>query len=111
MLYGFMQQQETGKGSRKAPQGIHWENEEEGWVGGSNNTTRQIGGHQLRICSLPLQVEVRNREGASTAHFQDFKSEVLQIPNVVANLPVKSNAEVWFFAGDWSEVHKFLSDL
>lgn len=58
-------------------------------------------------------------QGASAVHFQDFNSEVLQcltIPNVVANLPVKSqspdtDAEVRFFAGDWSEVHKILPDL
>lgn len=65
-------------------------------------------------------------QGASAVHFQDFNSEVLQcltIPNVVANLPVKSqslaadaaswytDAEVRFFAGDWSEVHQILPNL
>ncbi|XP_076959069.1 uncharacterized protein LOC143635045, partial [Bidens hawaiensis] len=58
-------------------------------------------------------------QGASVVHFQDFNSEVLQcltIPNVVANLPVKSlspgaNSEVRFFAGDWSEVHQILPNL
>ncbi|XP_035840601.1 histidine protein methyltransferase 1 homolog isoform X2 [Helianthus annuus] len=58
-------------------------------------------------------------QGASAVHFQDFNSEVLQcltIPNVVANLPVKSqspgaDSEVRFFAGDWSEVHRILPNL
>ncbi|KAI3704375.1 hypothetical protein L1987_74593 [Smallanthus sonchifolius] len=58
-------------------------------------------------------------QGASAVHFQDFNSEVLQcltIPNVVANLPVKSqslgvDAQVRFFAGDWSEVHQILPNL
>ncbi|KAI7738533.1 hypothetical protein M8C21_031618 [Ambrosia artemisiifolia] len=58
-------------------------------------------------------------QGASAVHFQDFNSEVLQcltIPNVVANLPVKSeslssDSEVRFFAGDWSEVHQILPNL
>ena len=56
-------------------------------------------------------------QGASCVHFQDFNSEVLQcltIPNVVANLPVKSeslSSEVRFFAGDWSEVHQILPNL
>ncbi|XP_076897063.1 uncharacterized protein LOC143550265 [Bidens hawaiensis] len=58
-------------------------------------------------------------QGASAVHFQDFNSEVLQcltIPNVVANLPVKSqsqsaDSEVRFFAGDWSEVYKILPNL
>ncbi|KVI08349.1 histidine protein methyltransferase 1 homolog [Cynara cardunculus var. scolymus] len=65
-------------------------------------------------------------QGASAVHFQDFNSEVLQcltIPNVVANIPVKSqslaadakswdtDAEVRFFAGDWSEVHQILPNL
>lgn len=56
-------------------------------------------------------------QGASAVHFQDFNSEVLQcltIPNVVANIPVKSeslSSEVRFFAGDWSEVHQILPDL
>lgn len=56
---------------------------------------------------------------ASAVHFQDFNSEVLEcltIPNVVANLPVKSQSmdtdvEVRFFAGDWSEVHQILPNL
>lgn len=62
-------------------------------------------------------------EGASVIHFQDFNAEVLQcltIPNVNANLPKKSEslatvvternteAEIRFFAGDWSEVHQIL---
>ncbi|KAK9050008.1 hypothetical protein SSX86_031024 [Deinandra increscens subsp. villosa] len=58
-------------------------------------------------------------QGASAVHFQDFNSEVLEcltIPNVVANLPVKSqllgaDAEVRFFAGDWREVHQILPNL
>ncbi|GKF55347.1 histidine protein methyltransferase 1, partial [Tanacetum coccineum] len=56
-------------------------------------------------------------QGASDVHFQDFNYEVLKcltIPNVVVNLPVKSqspDADVRFFAGDWSEVHKILPDL
>ncbi|KAI3775753.1 hypothetical protein L1987_45505 [Smallanthus sonchifolius] len=58
-------------------------------------------------------------QGASAVHFQDFNSEVLQcltIPNVVANLPLKSqslgaDAQVRFFAGDWSEVHQILPNL
>ncbi|KAL8240213.1 hypothetical protein R6Q59_013568 [Mikania micrantha] len=58
-------------------------------------------------------------QGASAVHFQDFNSEVLErltIPNVVANLPVKSqsrsaDAEVRFFAGDWSKVHQILPNL
>ncbi|PIA60561.1 hypothetical protein AQUCO_00300211v1, partial [Aquilegia coerulea] len=63
-------------------------------------------------------------EGASAVHFQDFNAEVLRcltIPNVRANFvkqqhaPLATNelesnipAEVRFFSGDWSEVHKLL---
>lgn len=61
--------------------------------------------------------------GATVVHFQDFNIEVLQcltIPNVSSNLPKISessatdtevgniNAEIRFFAGDWSEVHEIL---
>nr|XP_043634390.1 histidine protein methyltransferase 1 homolog [Erigeron canadensis] len=58
-------------------------------------------------------------QGAAAVHFQDFNSEVLQsltIPNVVANLFAKSKSEdtqadVHYFAGDWSEVHQVLPYL
>lgn len=56
-------------------------------------------------------------QDASSVHFQDFNSEVLEcltIPNVVANLPENSeslSSEVRFFAGDWSEVHKILPNI
>ncbi|KAJ4748472.1 Histidine protein methyltransferase 1 [Rhynchospora pubera] len=49
-------------------------------------------------------------EGASLVHFQDFNAEVLKcltIPNVKRNMS-KELAELGFFAGDWSEVHKML---
>ncbi|KAG4919998.1 hypothetical protein JHK82_048957 [Glycine max] len=61
-------------------------------------------------------------EGAAAVHFQDFNAEVLRcltIPNLKANLsgesqPSSSNsticdeAEVRFFAGDWSGIDKLL---
>ncbi|CAJ2668919.1 unnamed protein product [Trifolium pratense] len=60
-------------------------------------------------------------EGAAVVHFQDFNAEVLHsltIPNVNANVSGKSQtspshltnneAEVRFFAGDWSEIDKLL---
>ncbi|KAJ7979166.1 Histidine protein methyltransferase 1 like [Quillaja saponaria] len=62
-------------------------------------------------------------EGAGSIHFQDFNSEVLHcltIPNLKANVSRKScpsemklpncenEAEVRFFAGDWSEIDKLL---
>ena len=61
-------------------------------------------------------------QGAAAVHFQDFNAEVLRcltIPNLKANLsgesqPSSSNsticdeAEVRFFAGDWSGIDKLL---
>ncbi|XP_077243213.1 putative methyltransferase family protein isoform X2 [Tasmannia lanceolata] len=57
-------------------------------------------------------------EGAAVVHFQDFNAEVLKcltIPNVKANLSKSSDeteksvpAEVRFFAGDWSEIHRMI---
>ncbi|WJX73931.1 hypothetical protein P8452_57653 [Trifolium repens] len=60
-------------------------------------------------------------EEASVVHFQDFNAEVLHcltIPNVNANVSGRSQtspshltnneAEVRFFAGDWSEIDKLL---
>ncbi|PIA43711.1 hypothetical protein AQUCO_01800040v1 [Aquilegia coerulea] len=48
-------------------------------------------------------------EGASAVHFQDFNAEVEQHAPLATN-ELKSNipAEVRFFSGDWSEVHKLL---
>ncbi|XP_019180402.1 PREDICTED: histidine protein methyltransferase 1 homolog isoform X2 [Ipomoea nil] len=59
-------------------------------------------------------------QGAAAVHFQDFNAEVLQcltIPNVNANIQqisvsstekCVSEAELRYFAGDWSEVHRIL---
>lgn len=56
-------------------------------------------------------------------HFQDFNAEVLQcltIPNVTANTQqisvsstgkCNSEAELRYFAGDWSEVHHILPHI
>ncbi|CAK9149913.1 unnamed protein product [Ilex paraguariensis] len=62
-------------------------------------------------------------KGAAVIHFQDFNAEVLEcltIPNVNANCLKKSQnlatdvadqAELRFFAGDWSEVHQILPHI
>ncbi|KAF6163423.1 hypothetical protein GIB67_029272 [Kingdonia uniflora] len=63
-------------------------------------------------------------EGAAVVHLQDFNAEVLRcltIPNVSANLSKESQqpsvtnetetniqADVRYFAGDWSEIHQLL---
>ncbi|KAJ4723089.1 histidine protein methyltransferase 1-like [Melia azedarach] len=62
-------------------------------------------------------------EDAAVVHFQDFNAEVLRcltIPNVNVNLSKKlqptvtneskfhTEAEVRFFAGDWSQIHQLL---
>ncbi|XP_031097242.1 histidine protein methyltransferase 1 homolog isoform X1 [Ipomoea triloba] len=62
-------------------------------------------------------------QGAAAVHFQDFNAEVLQcltIPNVNANTQqisvsstekCNSEAELRYFAGDWSEVHRILPQI
>ncbi|KAL5781364.1 hypothetical protein ACOSP7_006393 [Xanthoceras sorbifolium] len=62
-------------------------------------------------------------EGAAATHFQDFNAEVLRcltIPNVNVNITKEfqpgetketnsnTEAEVRFFAGDWSQIHQLL---
>ncbi|GJU36758.1 histidine protein methyltransferase 1 [Tanacetum coccineum] len=78
----------------------------------TNNRTL-AGKNVLELgCGHGLPIIFSCLQGASAVHFQDFSSEVikcLRILNIVANLPVKSqsqdtDADVWFFAGDCSEV-------
>ncbi|XP_010258579.1 PREDICTED: histidine protein methyltransferase 1 homolog isoform X2 [Nelumbo nucifera] len=83
------------------------------------------GKHVLELgCGHGLPGIFSCLEGASVVHFQDFNAEVLRcltIPNVNANTlrgpqqlylatneTEKTQAEVRFFAGDWSEIHKLL---
>lgn len=69
----------------------------------------------LRLLTLSM-FHILFNQGAAVIHFQDFNAEVLQcltIPNVKANLAkdemeMKTSAEIRFFAGDWSEIHKLL---